>query len=376
MSRKGENIYKRKDGRWEGRYIQGRTLDNKAHYGYVYGKTYRDVKTKLSQKQSGISTAVSQEKPQDIRFLDVAQHWTDANRIFHKESTQIRYCNLLDSYILPVFGEMKINHISDNTITAFRNELLETGGKKKTGLSSKTVSDVLSLMKNILQYASSKGYSVQLYMGSFSVKQSHTQLRILSLQEQKGLCLYLQSNLILSNLGILLCLFTGIRIGELCALKWVDISIPEKTIYIHQTMQRIQTQDDAKKTKILISTPKSSCSIRLIPLPECLVSALETYECSPEAFFLTGKENEYIEPRTMQNRFKGILKDCKINSANFHALRHTFATRSIEVGFDIKSLSEILGHANVNITLNRYVHPTMNLKRDNMSKLNSLYAVK
>ena len=146
-------------------------------------------------------------------------------------------------------------------------------------------------------------------------------------------------------------------------------------IHIQRTLQRIQTPDSEKKTTILITEPKSQCSIRDIPIAAVLREKL-IQQPIKEGYVLTGNKNKYVEPRTMENRFKAITKKCKIQDAHFHTLRHTFATRCIEVGFDVKSLSEILGHANVNITLNRYVHPSAELKQENIDKLSKLFAVK
>ena len=142
-------------------------------------------------------------------------------------------------------------------------------------------------------------------------------------------------------------------------------------------MQRIQVKGNSDhKSEIIISAPKSECSVRDVPIPDKLLLMLQKRQNAPYTYFLTGKTNLYVEPRTMQNRFKSTIKKAGIALANFHALRHTFATRCIELGFDIKSLSEILGHASVNITLNRYVHPSMELKQKNMNKLSDLLAVK
>lgn len=136
-------------------------------------------------------------------------------------------------------------------------------------------------------------------------------------------------------------------------------------------MQRIQnTNIDAEaKTKVIITEPKSQCSIREIPLPQFIINIARQFQNNPQAYILSGEETKYVEPRTMQNRFKSLIVQSGIDDANFHALRHTFATRCIEVGFELKSLSEILGHANVNITLNRYVHSSFDLKCSNMNKL-------
>ena len=197
------------------------------------------------------------------------------------------------------------------------------------------------------------------------------------MHEQELLLTYIKNNPTLINVGIMISLFTGIRIGELCALQWKDISIETKTISINKTLQRIQTPNGPTKTAITISEPKSNCSIREIPIPDILIEFLilaNSTSNSTLSYVLTNNQ-KYAEPRTVQNHFKLVISSCHIADANFHALRHTFATRCIEVGFDIKSLSEILGHANVNITLNRYVHPSMDLKKKNMDKLSSLFSV-
>ncbi len=180
----------------------------------------------------------------------------------------------------------------------------------------------------------------------------------MSVQEQQIMLTVLSAEMDLTRLGIYICLFTGIRIGELCALTWDDISLENNMIHIHRTMQRIQTPSGEKKTAILIAEPKSQCSIRDIPIAGTLREKL-LQQPVRQGYVLTGSKNKYVESRTMQNRFKEILDECEIRNAHFHTLRHTFATRCIEVGFDVKSLNEILGHANVSITLNCYVHPSM-----------------
>ena len=140
------------------------------------------------------------------------------------------------------------------------------------------------------------------------------------------------------------------------------------------SQKRMQDQEKEKRTRIIITPPKSRKSIRHIPIPDGVTQILEGYQRYGNEYLLTGKTNSFVEPRTLHYNFKKILQKSRIQEANYHALRHTFATRCIELGFDIKSLSEILGHASVNITLNRYVHPSMEMKRDNMEKLSELIA--
>lgn len=178
-------------------------------------------------------------------------------------------------------------------------------------------------------------------------------------------------------MGILLCLYTGLRLGEICALTWKDILMDEQCLYIHQTMQRIQVKDNTgKKTAVIIMPPKSGCSIRRISIPDEIRQLLSQIQKQDKAYLLTGMVHSYVEPRNMENRFKAVTKECNIIDVNFHALRHTFATRCVELGFDVKSLSEILGHASVNITMNRYVHPSMEHKKKNMNLLSELLTTK
>lgn len=380
MPRKGENIYKRKDGRWEGRYIKSRTMQGKAIYGFVYAKSYREVRKKLyEQKQKYIQGSLfvtSKTREDELLFEEIALRWIQKNKYRLKESTIVKYENLLKSYIFPVMREKRIDEITNAFLERICEQLLLYGGEKKQGLSVKTVSDVFSLLRNIL---SDYSEFQSIYFQNINIKRikpSFKEIPILSQTEQKKLCKYLYENLDERNMGILLCLFSGIRIGEICALKWADISLEEQIMCVNKTMQRLQRKNKERKTEIIISPPKSECSIRQIPLSSELIQMLQNMKKEGECYVLTGKKKKYLEPRTMQNYFKTVLKKCNIKEVNFHCLRHTFATRCIEVGFDIKSLSEILGHANVNITMNRYVHPSMNLKKENMEKLTPLFAVR
>lgn len=195
-------------------------------------------------------------------------------------------------------------------------------------------------------------------------------MRVLTPSERESLIGILMEDMDSFKFGVFLVLYTGIRIGELCALQWKDIDFARATLKVRKTIQRIQNTDShaTSKTKIVISEPKSKSSIREIPLTSSIMEIAWKFVSFPDSYILTGT-GRYIEPRTMQNHFKLYVKQSGISDANFHALRHTFATRCVEVGFEIKSLSEILGHASVNITLNRYVHSSFELKRSNMSKL-------
>ena len=378
MSKKGENIYKRKDGRWEGLYIKSRTDSGKIVYGYVYAKTYREVKIKLKENIPSLplKPVVAVSTNSNV-FSNVAFDWFESIKSQTKESTRNKYENLLMDYILPIYGEQTLDTITYDFIELQCNLLLRIGGKKGTGLSTKTVNDILSVIRGILKFAMKKEMYVACDGSAMSIKRTTKPMRVLSKLEQEQLCTYLRTDLESCNIGILVCLFAGLRVGEICALRWEDVSLTDKTIHVQRTLQRVQTKSNEElKTKIVITTPKSACSIRTIPIPDELNKVLLAYKKVSVGYVLTNHACKFVEPRTMQNQFKRALKLSGVEDANFHALRHTFATRCIELGFDVKSLSEILGHATVNITMNRYVHPTLELKKENMEKLSTLLAVK
>lgn len=372
MPRRGENIYKRKDGRWEGRYIKYHDVRGKAKYGYVYGKTYSDVKQMLKKNQ--VQTVISGEAPKKVLsvYENILVSWLESQRLSIKESTYARYYQIVYTHLIPDIGQVKIEQLSTKLIEKYVAQLIESGRLDGNGgLSAKTVGDILTIIKSTVDYAKYNNYPLQCNLDKVNIKQQNEEMRVLSVEEQQKLTVILLEDTDLIKFGVLLSLYTGIRIGEVCALKWGNLSIDDGVLSVKETMQRIKDTSNhcISKTKILITEPKSKCSIRDIPLPSFIISIARGFQSGNNAYVLTGEKNRYIEPRTMQNHFKSLLRASQINDANYHALRHTFATRCIEVGFELKTLSEILGHSNVNITLNRYVHSSLDLKKENMSKL-------
>ena len=304
------------------------------------------------------------------KFESIARQWLEELKPLRKNSTVVKYAGQLKNYLIPVFGNFRTDEINNEKIILFCQRLL-TEGRNGKKLSPKTVSDILSRMKSIRRFAMLRGYEVGYVQNAVKITLKQGQPRILTATEENRLLKYLKNNFDFTALGILLSLFTGLRIGELCALKWSDFSFADKEFLVQRTMQRLRNMNEnaAKKTFIEIGGPKSQSSFRKIPVPDELMKYLELAYVE-DAYVLTGAKNKFVEPRTMQNRFKRVLKKCGIGEINFHALRHSFATKCVELGFDIKSLSEILGHSSVNVTLNRYVHPSMKLKHANMNRLN------
>ena len=372
MSKKGENIYKRKDGRWEGRYIRLYDENGKAKYGYVYGKNYSDVKQRLLEKKAYSGSQADMASKCSALYSEVLDAWLQSTRINIKESTYARYSHLIDTHIRSQLGKYQISKISTQLIEGFIENLLSCGRVDNNGgLSAKTVTDILTIVKSTIDYARYNNLVVSCNLSKLTIKKKDKEMRVLCQSEQDALIRVLIADMDLYKFGVLLSLYTGIRIGELCALQWEDLSITNSTLKVRKTMHRIQETNigASSKTKIIITEPKSDCSIRDIPLPSFLVEIARQFRDHPKAYILSGERGKYIEPRTMQNRFKTYVKESGISDANFHSLRHTFATRCVEVGFELKSLSEVLGHSNVNITLNRYVHSSFELKYSNMNKL-------
>ena len=372
MPRTGENIYYRRDGRWEGRLIQSHNETGKAKYIYFYGKTYREVKQK---RQLAL---LKQFRPQlksegaDQTFKCVISRWLQNTRIRVKESTFAQYTRLVNTHILPHLGKYPVEKMNTELIEQYLYHLLIKGrGDGHGGLARKTVQDILVVLKSMFNYVKDPGVCD---LSSIKLKAEEKETRVLKQPEQTKLNTLLMKDTDLTKLGVLLNLYTGIRIGELCALRWENVCLSEGTLFIISTMQRLQILPpvDGVKTKVVITPPKSRQAIRSIPIPEFLLPILRQFIGNPKAFILTGDENRYIEPRTMQNRFKAYMKRLGLEGVNYHALRHTFITRCVELGFDIKSLSEVAGHANVNITLSRYVHSSFELKRKSMDKLSFL----
>ena len=373
MPRTGKNIYKRKDGRWEGRYAKNRDSNGKIIYGSVYGKTCAEVKKRLAVAPilESINKPSSTYVPKiDLTFADVAGQWLSGVALKVKPSTYAGYKNTIDLHILTSFGTRKVQNITTLNINLFVKEKLETGRTDgKGGLSPKTVRDMLSIIKSIMDFAWDEKIIANRLSITYPKHQQQT-IRVLSRQEQYSLETALITDTSIHKLGILLCLYTGLRVGEICALRWQDFSPEFDFLTVNQTLQRVKNfSDSGGKTKILVDGPKSLCSVRTIPIPTFLTPLLQAFTNSGQAYFLATDDAVYTEPRTMQNHFARIISAVDIPNTNYHALRHTFATRCIEAGVDVKSLSEMLGHANVNITLNRYVHSSFEQKREGMNKL-------
>lgn len=371
MARHGENIRKRKDGRWEARVICGYQPNGKARYKSFYGRTYDEVRKRKNELTAGSISCRVTVKLQKETVETLLEEWLSSIQCRIKESTMAKYQFYAYRHIIPELGEILLINLTNEDIEKFKIHKLTDGRfDKKGGLSPKTVVDMLSVLKLALLYGEERKYFADGQIKIRNPRQFKPQINILTPDEQqrleKGL-LYQQD---CTHLGIIIALYTGLRIGEICALRWEDIDFARATLTVCRTIMRISdySSTESGKTKIIIGPPKTECSSRLIPIPESLMNYLRRYRKDSSYYVVTGKES-FIEPRNYYRKYKRIMKTYNLDSFTFHALRHTFATRCVEQGFDIKSLSEILGHADVSVTMQRYAHPSMNLKRYYMEKL-------
>ncbi|MCL1999763.1 MAG: site-specific integrase [Turicibacter sp.] len=368
MAKRGENIYKRKDGRWEARVIKGYNALGKPVYAYFYAYSYKDVKDKMFASLLYVAPTIS--------FGILLDNWLENSQIRLKESSFVKYHNLINKHIKPILGNRPLSEITNAAISEFvANKLKITENPQP--LSLQTVKILLSIIKSALRFAQNESLIANVNINVTLPKEKPSNMRVLSIDEQTVLEKYLCADMDESKLGVYLCLYTGLRIGEVCALLWSDISLNSGVLTVNRTMQRIQIIGNSDtRTKIITTDPKSNFSARTIPLPQCLIDKLQEFRPKSDIndrYLLTGQINKYIEPRTLQNRLKYYLSHCGVKNANFHALRHTFATRCVALGFEIKTLSEILGHSNVHTTLDTYVHPSFDMKRCNMEKLTALF---
>ena len=298
-----------------------------------------------------------------ISFDNVVEEWLSCKKMTIKKSSYSNYEYMINKYLRPYLKEKKIMELERYNFNELINEL-------NLELSPKTVRDIICILKSILNYVEDE------YGGKIKTKKiiapklDVENITVFSKTEKRKieeLCIR-DNNL--KELGILICMNTGLRIGEICALRWKDINLEKRIIYIQSTLERIY-DENLKKTRIIIDKPKTRNSVRQIPISNKLYNILKPLKrkYKEDDFFLTGESGKYVEPRSYQYIYKRVLKKCKIQSHKFHCLRHSFASECINVGMDIKTLSEILGHANVNITLNIYVHSSYQTKKKYLEKI-------
>ncbi len=354
MARRGECIYKRKDGRWEARYEKGYNSEGKKIYGSVYAKTYSEVKSKRKLY------LVNPQRKKAVQYgsiPQIASEWLYIKKHSIGITTFNKYESILLNYINPYFSNMLIAMVRKVDIANFISWL------KIKDIKISTINTILSVLKQIFFHAEEE-YNIKCPVIRKLKNPKSNDKRVLSKSEQEKLVNYLLKNDSIYSFGTLLALHTGIRLGELCALEWPDIT--DGKIHISKTMQRLK--NDKGESVVMTTTPKTINSNRAIPIPKSIEEIVYKHK-KEKGYVLGRKDNKFTEPRLMQKKFDEIVSACNLENVHFHTLRHTFATRCIEIGFDIKTLSEILGHSQTSTTLNIYVHSSDEQKQKSMDMI-------
>ena len=350
MARRGENIYHRKDGRWEGRYWIGTGPDGKRIYKSVYGRRYADVRRELAIQRASLYLRQDRPRDGDVLFEERAAYFLEFKiKPFVKETTLVGYRRLIVQHLIPAFGGMTLGELEPEDLQRYFSRLDGT-------LSHGTIGNIFSLLRTILRDAYANGkLARQIWQNVRLPRASKPPVRVLDREEQtKVEKLAFEQG----RFEFILCLYTGVRLGELCALQWEDVDLEGRRLIIRHGMQRISTGGGSRVT---MGTPKSASSRREIPLPSFLCAMLrEQRRQAGEGarFVIPGRDGGSCDMRTIQSRFQRLTGELGIDGAHIHTLRHTYATRCLENGMGIETLSALLGHSTATVTLRYYAHST------------------
>ena len=292
-------------------------------------------------------------------FSEVVQLWKTDKKLYVKKSTFSAYVLLLENHLLPVFGKYD-EEITEAEVQKFVHQ------KLAQGLSQKSIKDILIVMRMVLKFGTKHKFLVyNPFEIQYPTVRENQTIEVLSRTHQKKVMNYIQEHFTFRSLGIYICLSSGIRIGEICALTWEDIDAENGTIHIRKTIQRIyMIEDGNRRTELLLDTPKTKNSIREIPMSRELLRMLKPFKkIGNPSFFVLTNDAKPTKPRTYRSYYKNLMRDLEIPELKFHGLRHSFATRCIESNCDYKTVSVLLGHSNISTTLNLYVHPNMEQKK-------------
>ena len=294
---------------------------------------------------------------------EVSDLWKRDKKQYVKQSTYAAYILILENHILPAFEGNTT--ISEDEVQAFVFNKLESGMRQKT------VRDIVIVLKMVVRYGAKLGLDWKSdWQLHYPTSQGKDAIEVLSIENHRKIMNYIQGNFTFKNLGVYVCLSSGLRIGEICALKWEDIDVRESVIHVRRTLERVYVMDEEPRRTVLIEgMPKTVNSVRDIPITKNLMKMLKPL-CgivNPD-YYVLSNESKPIEPRTYRNYYKALMQELGIPRIKFHGLRHSFATRCIESNCDYKTVSVLLGHSNIGTTLNLYVHPNLEQKKKCLDK--------
>lgn len=368
MARHGENIYKRKDGRYEGRYVIGKTLAGKTRFGYIYSYQYADAKRLLTQKKAELlEHAVHFGTARQGSFAEWVKYWMENELMGSvKASSYQTYLYQMNRHLIPHLGDMELSALNPKAILSFVNCLQEKG------LSERTVRSVYRLLSACMRAALDDGVIRKNPCKKIRIQcEEGREQRVMSQNEQKIVEREMKRE---GNLSALMSMYTGLRLGEICGLKWADVDWENGTVTVRRTVQRLKKLrlDCGPKTHLMIGSPKSCSSHRTIPVPVFILKQLRELQRKATdgiSDFIFSTTAHAAEPRTIQRRFEKAMHRLGLSGVHFHTLRHSFATRMLELGIDIKTVSVLLGHSSAKTTLDCYAHSLLEQQRNAVNRL-------
>ena len=361
MARRGDNIHKRKDGRWEGRYKDGYRADGSAKYSSVYAYSYFECKKKLANAQSSSSQSINKIHSEKL-FSELLVQWLFANQIRLKGATEAKYTNIVETHILPELGGIKLSALNSSAINLFLDKQLNQGGiKSGEALAPSYVRTMAIIIEAAINYGVMEGLCNPLRTPINKPTIPKKDLVILSRIAETTLTETLVCDSSKAAIGTLLALQAGLRIGEVCALRWCDVDFENNVIHIRHTISRVPSPNSEYKTMLILDTPKTPSSLRDVPMPSSLRNVLLIAYKNRTSEYVVSDNQTFVGTRTFDYKYRKLLKKYNIQIFSFHTLRHTYATRCAEYGMDAKTLSRLLGHSSSNTSLNIYVHPSLDI---------------
>ena len=295
---------------------------------------------------------------------EIALAWKIDKQRYVKQSTYAAYALILENHIMPVFGECEA--LSEELVQEFVLQKLDSG------LSTKTVKDILIVLKMVMKFGVKNEWMNYCEWDiKYPTIDTTKEMEVLTIANHKKILDFIKQNFTFRNLGIYISLTTGLRIGEICGLKWSDINTDNGTITVNRTIERIYiVEGERKHTELVINTPKTKNSCREIPMNKELLAMVKPLKKVVNTdFYVLTNEEKPTEPRTYRNYYHRLMARLDIPRLKYHGLRHSFATRCIESNCDYKTVSVLLGHANITTTLNLYVHPNIEQKKKCITKM-------
>lgn len=307
-------------------------------------------------------------------FKKLSYEWIETKRLSVKYSTYIKYKNIINNHLLKLYDNREIENWKEEDYKIWYLSFV-----KREDLSKSMKMSIKYVLKSILIYSEEKYHLKHINLTFMKITTDKQEVCVLNEDEIKKLSVYCQKNINTTALAIYISMYTGMRIGEICGLKWEDIFFDEGIIYVKRTVQRIQKENSCRsKTEKMIFSPKTRSSRRIVVLSDFLIDYIINYKRvfgpSSQNCFIISNSLEIPEVRNLQRNFKNVCSFLGLK-INFHVLRHSFATNCIKYDIDIKTISELLGHSNISTTLNLYVHPSIEHKRKQINKMPSYSVV-